>query len=110
MYLRSRRKTNFFCIISISLISTETQKRLLLIGVSAESQNWCLNRESKTSLVNWYFSRESETYLCTSDKASFLVTRSMTRVNVGLSLSYVKLLLSSWKTYTCNLNAWVINK
>ena len=34
-------------------------------------------------------------------RRAFLVTRSMTRINVGLALSYVKLSLSSWKTYTC---------
>ena len=33
-----------------------------------------------------------------------------TRINVGLARSYVKLLLSSWKTYMCNLMAWYINK
>ena len=62
------------------------------------------------SLVNWCFTRESKTYLCTSDKAGFLATRNMTRINVGLARSYVKLLLSSWKTYMCNLMAWYINK
>ena len=31
------------------------------------------------SLVKWCFNRESKTYLCTSDKAGFLATRSMTR-------------------------------
>ena len=62
------------------------------------------------SLVNWCFNRESKTYLCTSVKAGFLVTRNMTRINVGLARSYVKLLRSSWKTYMCNLMAWYINK
>ena len=62
------------------------------------------------SLVNWCFSRESKTYLCTSAKAVFLATRNTTRINVGLARSYVKLLLSSWKTYMCNLMAWYINK
>ena len=28
----------------------------------------------------------------------------MTNINVGLALSYVKLLLYSWKTYTCMRN------
>ena len=55
--------------------------------------------------------RESKTYLCTSVKAGFfLATRNMTRINVGLARSYVKLLLSLWKTYMCNLMAWYINK
>ena len=62
------------------------------------------------TLVNWCFNRESKTYLCTSDKTGFLATRSMTRINVDLALSYVKLLLSSWKIYMCNLKAWFINK
>ena len=61
-------------------------------------------------LVNWCFNREWKTYLCTSDKAGFLATRSMTSINVVLVLSYVKLLHSSWKTYMCNLKAWFINK
>ena len=51
------------------------------------------------SLVNWCFNRESKMYLCTSDKAGILATRSMTCVNFGRVPSYVKLLLSSWKTY-----------
>ena len=55
-----------------------------------------------TSLVNWCFNRESKTYLCTSVKAGFfLATRNMTRINFGLARSYVKLLLSLWKTYMC---------
>ena len=43
-------------------------------------------------------------------KRAFLATRSMTCKNVGLVLSYAKLLLSSWKTYMCNLKAWFINR
>ena len=63
------------------------------------------------SLVNSCFNIESKTYLCTSVKAGFfLATRNMTRINVGLARSYVKPLLSSWKTYMCNLMAWYINK
>ena len=37
-------------------------------------------------------------------------TRNMTRINVGLALSLVKVLLSSWKIYMCNLMAWYTNK
>ena len=59
---------------------------LLLAGVSTESLKH--NYELQT-------------------KRAFLGTRSMTRINVGLALSYVKLLLSSWKTYMCNLKAWI---
>ena len=62
------------------------------------------------SLVNWCFNRESKSYLCTSLNAGFLATKNMTRIDVGLARSYVKLLLSSWKTYMCNLMAWYINK
>ena len=40
---------------------------------------------------------ETNWNLCTSDKAGFFRTRCMTRINVGLALRYVKLLLSSWK-------------
>ena len=38
-------------------------------------------------------------------RQDFLATRNMTRIDVGLARSYVKLLLSSWKTYMCNLMA-----
>ena len=62
------------------------------------------------SLVKWCFDRESKTYLCTSAKAGFSPTRNMTRMQVGLALSYVKLLLSSWKIYMCNLIALYTNK
>ena len=51
------------------------------------------------SLVKWCFNGESKSYLCTSLKVGFLATRNMTRRDVGLARSYVKLLLSSWKTY-----------
>ena len=43
-------------------------------------------------------------------RQDFLATRNMTRIDVGIARSYVKLLLSSWKTYMCNLMAWYINK
>ena len=39
----------------------------------------------------------------------FSPTRIMTRIHVGLALRYVKLLLSSWKIYMCNLMAWFTN-
>ena len=42
-------------------------------------------------------------------RQDFLPTRNMTRIDVGLARSYVKFLLSSWKTYMCNLMAWYIN-
>ena len=31
----------------------------------------------------------------------------MTRIDVGLARSYMKLLLSSWKTYMCNFDGMV---
>ena len=62
------------------------------------------------SLVNLCFNREFKSYLCTSLKAGCLATRNMTRIDVGLVRSYVKLLLSLRKTYMCNLMARYINK
>ena len=62
---------------------------LLSTGVSTESQK-------RTSVLQI--------------RHGFLATRNMTHINVGLARSYVKLLLSSWKTYMCNLMAWYINK
>ena len=58
--------------------------RLWSTGVSTESRNL-------TSVLHL--------------RQEFLATRSMTRIDVGLARSYVKLLLSSWKTYMCNLMA-----
>ena len=58
------------------------------------------------SLVNWCFNRESKSYSCTPLKARFLATRNINRIDVGLERSYVKILLSSWKTY-CNLMACI---
>ena len=54
------------------------------------------------SLVNWCFIKELKSYPCTG--------RNVTRIDVGLARIYVKLLLSSWKTYMCNVMAWYINK
>ena len=61
---------------------------LLSTGVSTESQK-------RTSVLQLW-----QGFL-------FLATRNMTRINFGLAQSYVKLLLSSWKTYMCNLNGMV---
>ena len=62
----------------------------LIIAKVLSLDNWCLNRESQSNSV-------PQTKLV-------LATRNMTRTNVGLSLCYVKLLLS----YMCNLKAWCI--
>ena len=45
-------------------------------------------------------------------RRDFYPTRSVTRmyIHVGLVPSYVKLLISSWKIYMCNLMAWYTNK
>ena len=58
-------------------------------GVSADSQNF-------TSVLHL--------------RQNVLETRKMTRIDVGLARSYVKLLITSGKTYMCNLMAWYINK
>ena len=62
---------------------------LLLNGVSTESQK----RTSSLQI-----------------RRDFSPTRHMTRIKVGLALSLVKLLLSSWKIYMCNLVTWYTNK
>ena len=62
---------------------------LLLNGVSTESQK-------RTSVLQI--------------RRDFSPTRHMTRINAGLALSLVKLLLSSWKIYMCNLVTWYTNK
>ena len=62
---------------------------LVLNGVSTESQK-------RTSVLQI--------------RRDFSPTRHMTRINVGLALSLVKLLLSSWKIYMCNLVTWYTNK
>ena len=62
------------------------------------------------SVVSGQLVFQQKSYLCTSLKAGFLATRNMNRIDVGLARSYGKLLLSSWKTYMCNLMAWYINK
>ena len=38
------------------------------------------------------------------------ISSFFSRINVGLALSLVKLLLSSWKIYMCNLVTWYTNK
>ena len=62
------------------------------------------------SLVNWFFNKSKKRTSVLQLRQGFLATRNMTRINVGLARSYVKLLLSSWKTYMCNLMAWYITK
>ena len=58
---------------------------LLLNGVSTESQK-------RTSVLQI--------------RRDFSPTRHMTRINVGLALSLVKLLLSSWRICVCSLVTW----
>ena len=64
----------------------------------------------RTCLVNWWFNKESKTCLCTSDKGGCFSNKNNDSYKFGLALSYVKLFLSSWKKYVCNLKAWYINK
>ena len=71
------------------MISSKQKCCLLLNGVSTESQKFTSVRQLRRD---------------------FSPTRNMTRMHVGLALSYVKLLLSSWKIYMCNLMAWYTNK
>ena len=71
------------------MILSNQKCRLWSTGVSTESQNL-------TSVLNL--------------RQDSLARRNMTRIDVGLARSYVKILLSSWKTYMCNLMASYINK
>ena len=71
------------------MISSKQKYCHLLNGVSTESQKLTSVRQLRRD---------------------FSPTRNMTRMHVGLALSYVKLLLSSWKIYMCNLMAWFTNK
>ena len=71
------------------MISSKQKCCLLLNGVSTESQRLTSERQIRRD---------------------FSPTRNMTRMRVGLALNYVKLLLSSWKIYMCNLMAWYTNK
>ena len=71
------------------MISSKQKCCLLLNGVSTESQKLTSVRQLRRD---------------------FSPTRNMTRMYVGLALSYVKLLLSSLKIYMCNLMAWYTNK
>ena len=68
-----------------NMISSKQKCCLLLNGVSTESQKLTSVRQLRRD---------------------FSPTRNMTRMHVGLALSYVKLLFSSWKIYMCNLMAW----
>ena len=71
------------------LILSKQKCCLLSTGVSTESQK-------RTSVLQL--------------RQGFSATRNTIRINIGLARSYVKLLLSSWKTYMSNLMAWYINK
>ena len=61
-----------------------------------------LIKDKVLSLVKWCFNRESKRTSVLQIRRDFSPTRHMTPVNVGLALSLVKLLLSSWKIYMCN--------
>ena len=80
---------HFYTFIYLIAILSKQKCCLLSTGVSTESPK-------RTSVLKL--------------RQGFLATRNMIRINVGLWRSYVKFLLSSWKTYMCNLMAWYINK
>ena len=73
----------------------------------------CFMILSKQKCCHWSTGVLTESLNLTSvlhSRQDCLATRNMTRIDVGLAQSYVKLLLSSWKTYMCNSMAWYINK
>ena len=80
------------------MILSKKELCLLLTGVSTEIQ-----KRTPVPLT------EIQKHTVLQTKRAFLATRSITRINVGLALSYAKLLLSSWKTYLFNLKTWFIN-
>ena len=69
-----------------------------------------LSKEKLLSLVNWCFNREQKRTSVLQIRRDFTPTRHMTRINVGLALSLVKLLLSSWKIDMCDLVTWYTKK
>ena len=71
------------------MLLSEQNRCLLLNGVSTESQKRTSVRQISQD---------------------FSPTRNMPRIYVGLVLSYVKLLLSSWTIFMCNLMACYANK
>ena len=68
-----------------------------------------LIEERVLSLVKWCFNRESKRTSLLQTRRDFSPTRNMTRIHVGLALTYLKLLLFSWKIYVWNVIAWYTN-
>ena len=69
-----------------------------------------LIKEKVLSLKNGVSTESQKRTSVLQIRPDFSPTRHMTRINVGLALSLVKLLLSSWKIYMCNLVTWYTNK
>ena len=86
-------------------------KYLLSIFILYTSHCYMILSKQKCCLWSTGVSTESQNLTSVLDlRQDSLATRYMARIDVGLARSYVKLLLSSWKTYMCNLMAWYINK
>ena len=119
------------CCLLLNGVSTESQKRIYVAsqqGTLTLPDTWFrppfwdllmlqLLRPNSSNLPCLYSTFHLEYPLVLSRfcsvsqiRRNFYPTRNMTRIHVGLALSYVKLLLSLWKIYTCNLMAWYTNK
>ena len=114
----------FSCIVTPILVTKSGHRKVATAKLSGFSSTFFhfstvytplphdLIKAKVLSLVNLCFNKEwkkKRTSVLQTKRAS-LATRSITRIKVGLALTYVKLLLSSCKKDMCNLKAWFINK
>ena len=118
-YGEAKMTTSYVCISlaieNVCPVNIRCISECLLIGELKDNPKHKRKNEKKKCQYSWLLSTgvSTESQKRTSVlqlRQGFLATRNTTRINVGLARSYVKLLLSSWKTYMCNLMAWYINK
>ena len=70
--------------------------------------NTILSKQKCCPLLNGVSTESQKLTSVRQIRRDFSPTRNMTRAHVGFALSYVKLLLSSWKIYMCNLMACMV--
>ena len=94
------------CCLLLNGVSTESQK---LTSVRQIRQDFSLTSKNEKVLRGI---RDEKSSKDMASSRSLVALRNMTRIHVGLTctLRYVKLLLSSWKIYMCNLMAWFTDK
>ena len=107
----SNSNVNYFWSIKNSSEVIEKLRLKYLLSIFLHYTHHCrmiLSKKKCCLLLNGLSTESQKRTSVLQIRRDFSPTRHMTRINVGLALSLVKLLLSSWKIFMCNLVTWYI--